>query len=297
MIHVLFFLSGLSALIYQVAWVRLFGRVFGNTIYSASLVVAVFMLGLGVGGLVAGRWADRRYAVAPGSLLRAYGWFEIVIAVMGLIIAALLPRLDEVSALASSYVRDGSGWNVLSAGSYLARRLGRRAAHADHAAHGRHADAAHPPSRSPESRCRQLANRDAYAVNTAGAAAACLLTDFRARARDRAAGHSACGGGVQRVRGRGRLAPLDTGLGIGDSGFEDPQRRRRRAAPPKARAESRVAGPDPGSRVPDPGIALTSLALALSGFAAMGMEILWFRHFSILLGGFRAVFALLSPSS
>ena len=25
----------------------------------------------------------------------------------------------------------------------------------------------------------------------------------------------------------------------------------------------------------------------------MGMEILWFRHFSILLGGFRAVFSLL----
>ena len=53
-IHVLFFLSGLSALIYQVAWVRLFGRVFGNTTYSASLVVAVFMLGLGVGSLVTG---------------------------------------------------------------------------------------------------------------------------------------------------------------------------------------------------------------------------------------------------
>ena len=39
--------------------------------------------------------------------------------------------------------------------------------------------------------------------------------------------------------------------------------------------------------------ACTSLALAMSGFAAMGMEILWFRHVSILLGGFRAVFSLL----
>jgi spermidine synthase len=38
---------------------------------------------------------------------------------------------------------------------------------------------------------------------------------------------------------------------------------------------------------------LTSLALAMSGFAAMGLEILWFRHFTILLGGFRAVFSLL----
>jgi spermidine synthase len=31
----------------------------------------------------------------------------------------------------------------------------------------------------------------------------------------------------------------------------------------------------------------------MSGFAAMGLEILWFRHVSILLGGFRAVFSLL----
>src|SRR6185369_11546028 len=41
------------------------------------------------------------------------------------------------------------------------------------------------------------------------------------------------------------------------------------------------------------GLACTSLALALSGFAAMGMEILWFRHFTLLLGEFRAVFSLL----
>src|SRR6185295_2208653 len=40
-------------------------------------------------------------------------------------------------------------------------------------------------------------------------------------------------------------------------------------------------------------VSLTALALALSGFAAMGLEILWFRHVSILLGGFRAVFSLL----
>src|SRR4029079_12175022 len=36
-------------------------------------------------------------------------------------------------------------------------------------------------------------------------------------------------------------------------------------------------------------IQLTGLALGIAGFAAMGMEIVWFRHFTILLGGFRAV--------
>ena len=76
MAYLLFFCSGLSGLIYQVVWVRAFGLVFGNTIHSASLVIAVFMLGLGVGGYVVGTWADRRYRVRPDSLLRVFGFFE-----------------------------------------------------------------------------------------------------------------------------------------------------------------------------------------------------------------------------
>jgi spermidine synthase len=37
----------------------------------------------------------------------------------------------------------------------------------------------------------------------------------------------------------------------------------------------------------------TAIALLLSGFAAMGLELVWLRHFSLLLGGFRAVFSLM----
>ena len=43
-LHLLFFCSGVSGLIYQVAWVRAFGHIYGDTIHSASIVVAVFML-------------------------------------------------------------------------------------------------------------------------------------------------------------------------------------------------------------------------------------------------------------
>jgi len=35
LVYVLFFLSGISGLIHQVVWVREFGSVFGNTVYSA----------------------------------------------------------------------------------------------------------------------------------------------------------------------------------------------------------------------------------------------------------------------
>src|ERR1700741_1401233 len=118
LIYLLFFCSGLSGLIYQVVWVRVFGNVFGNTVYSASLVIAVFMLGLGVGSWVVGTWADRRYAARPESLLKTYGYFELAIGLMGLAISLLLPHLGRVSALVSSYLRDPGGWYGLSTASY-----------------------------------------------------------------------------------------------------------------------------------------------------------------------------------
>src|SRR5688572_20023055 len=114
LIYLLYFISGISGLIYQVIWVRMFGNVFGNTIHSASLVVALFMLGLGAGSYLVGRWADRRYATQPDSMLRAYGYVELVIAAMGLAIALILPHLGALSALVSSYSREASGWYVLS---------------------------------------------------------------------------------------------------------------------------------------------------------------------------------------
>ena len=201
LLYFLFFCSGLSGLIYQVVWVRVFGNVFGNTVYSAALVVAVFMLGLGVGSYVLGRAADRWYAadvealVAAGdprrrskersptgpsvSLLRVYAYVELTIALMGLGMALLLPHLGRVSAMVSSYSLDASGWYVLSTTSHLARTaiavvllapitllmggtltlLIRHLVRSDLDIGGR--------------RIAVI-----YAVNTAGAAVGCFLTDF-----------------------------------------------------------------------------------------------------------------------
>ncbi len=179
MLYLLFFLSGVSGLIYQVVWVREFGNVFGNTVHSASLVVAIFMLGLGAGSYIVGVWADRRYAERPNSLLRAYGVFELLIAVMGIAIAAVLSHLGEISALISSYTREPSGWYALSTTSYVARAA--------------IAIVLLTPitllmGGTLTLLIRHLVRRDLavsgwriavlYAVNTAGAAAGALLTDF-----------------------------------------------------------------------------------------------------------------------
>ena len=42
------FVSGFSALIYQLIWVRLLGLVFGVSSFAVATVVAVFLLGLGL---------------------------------------------------------------------------------------------------------------------------------------------------------------------------------------------------------------------------------------------------------
>src|SRR3989454_969900 len=125
-LHLIFFLSGASGLIYQVVWVREFGNVFGNTIYSAALVIAVFMCGLGAGSYLAGRWADRRYAARTGSLVIAYGRVELAIGALGFLVSLLLPRLGDVAAAISSYTRDGNGWHVLA--GFGALRLATRPA-------------------------------------------------------------------------------------------------------------------------------------------------------------------------
>src|SRR5215510_12535131 len=54
-----FFLSGASALTYQLLWLRSLGLIFGVTVYAASTVWASFMAGLAIGSVIAGRLADR----------------------------------------------------------------------------------------------------------------------------------------------------------------------------------------------------------------------------------------------
>lgn len=55
----LLFFSGLCALVYQVAWLRELKLVFGASTAANAAVLAVFMGGLGVGGLLLGKRADR----------------------------------------------------------------------------------------------------------------------------------------------------------------------------------------------------------------------------------------------
>lgn len=81
-----FFLSGAAALIYQSAWQRLLVAVVGADLESVTLIVSVFMAGLGLGAWLGGQAADRW----PRSGLALFCAIELGIGLFGLASPALL---------------------------------------------------------------------------------------------------------------------------------------------------------------------------------------------------------------
>ncbi|MBI4823398.1 MAG: fused MFS/spermidine synthase [Nitrospirae bacterium] len=85
-----FFLSGATALIYEVIWVRLFTLTFGNTVYAVGVVLTAFMSGLSLGSFLLGRWADRDI-----NLLKAYAILEAGIGVYALVSPELISSMTS----------------------------------------------------------------------------------------------------------------------------------------------------------------------------------------------------------
>src|SRR5438105_12667950 len=78
LVSLILFLSGCSALLFQTLWLRLSGLAFGNSVWSAALILSSFMAGLALGSAIAARLTLRR--VRP---LRLYAGLESIVAVFG----------------------------------------------------------------------------------------------------------------------------------------------------------------------------------------------------------------------
>jgi spermidine synthase len=264
LVHALFFASGAAALLYQVLWVREFGNRFGNGVWSTALVTALFMAGLGVGGQLGGRVADRR----PHDALRLYGLVELGIGGWGLVVALALPWTGNWSSWMSAYGAPAP-WLTLTLGSWLGRALlvtvlvlpSTLLMGATLTLLLRHVLA------SDLGAVEGWRTGALYGVNTLGAAMGALLADFVAIPQLGAFGTQIVAVAVNLVIGALVLARSS----------------RRDGAPP----------PDASFTPRTQGLTMAGLALALSGFVGMGLEVTWFRYFSSALGGYRSVFALL----
>ncbi len=85
-IPLLFFFSGFAALVYQVVWQRVLFATFGTNIESVTVIVSVFMFGLGVGALAGGQ-VQKHF---PHRLLEYFIGAEIAIGLFGLISIPLI---------------------------------------------------------------------------------------------------------------------------------------------------------------------------------------------------------------
>ena len=269
---VLVFLSGAVSLVYEVLWLKELGLLFGSTAYAASTTLAVFFLGLAVGGAVFGRWSPRLR-----SPLRAYAWLELGIAASAGLYFVLLavyfqlyaPLYDALSGRPAAFnaVRVALATLVLLPPATL---MG-----------GTLPVLAQYLVRQPHELGRT--GSLLYAVNTLGAATGALLAGFvlpPALGFDRAyllamAVNAAIAGLAWRLAAAGepRDAPArDVSAARGRHG--DRGKRRPRARPA-------ASAPDAGGA----GVSAWLLAVVagLSGALALGLEVLWTRMFAQVL--------------
>jgi len=105
MFSIFFFVSGFCSLLYQIVWLRLAMGYFGVIAPVLSVVLSVFMLGLGLGSWASGRWLDspRARRFSPKSLLALYGILEGTAAIGGSLVPVLFKFFDgQLSGVSAS---------------------------------------------------------------------------------------------------------------------------------------------------------------------------------------------------
>lgn len=260
----LFFLSGISGLIYQIAWVRQSVFTFGVSVYAYSAVIGAYMIGLALGS-----WAMGRRIDAHARPLRTYALLEVGIAVFAAASPFLLAALHGVYPGLSNALPAGGFWltltrlvcslAVLTPATFLIGATLPVMSRV-YATHG--------------GRVGSDVGR-LYLVNTAGAAVGCVLT------------------GLVLLRYLGARETIFLGAGInllvalGAVALPRLARPRPAAAEPTSptvAAEdgepATAADPPPTSplpKIPARTLTFVAAAYAVSGFIALGYEVAWAR--------------------
>ena len=102
---IFFFISGFCSVLYELVWLRLSMAQFGVTTAMVSIVLSVFMAGLGLGSWASGRWLLRTDRSAFPAL-RLYAIIELLIGISGLVVPYGLVwgrHLLEHATLSSSF--------------------------------------------------------------------------------------------------------------------------------------------------------------------------------------------------
>lgn len=87
----IFFISGFSALIYQVCWQRLLFTGFGVDLTSVTIIISIFIVGLGMGAFYGGRMADK----FKENTIFIFCLIELLIGVFGFFSSKLILLLQD----------------------------------------------------------------------------------------------------------------------------------------------------------------------------------------------------------
>ncbi|MBE0432225.1 fused MFS/spermidine synthase [candidate division WOR-3 bacterium] len=266
--YALFFLSGLTALVYETAFARQLQLIFGSTLSAVSVVIAVFFGGLALGAVLIGPKADRY------SPLRLYGLLEIGIGLWAIVAVLLIPvirglyahmsaNLDLPTAAQTSLqvtlsvvillpatILMGATLPALSRG--MTRTMGHRF-----------------------SRIGAL-----YSMNTIGATAGTLLCGFLLLEHL---------GYLKTI-----IAAMAVNFAIGITAFILAPRNTPNGSQTEPSASQATAAPlnDPGTTKSGLRSVLLIIA-AISGFAALGYEVVWFRTLAFTVVTDTYAFALM----
>ena len=108
-----FLISGLTGLIYEVLWTRMIEQIIGTSPFAVSIILTIFMAGLGLGSFIAGKTVDR--IKKPEKLIRTYGLLELGIGVYGFALPLLLMLLKPIYAiLYSNFFNQFIAYNLLT---------------------------------------------------------------------------------------------------------------------------------------------------------------------------------------
>lgn len=80
-LSILYFISGFTALLYQVVWQRMLGLFSGSDVRSVTIVIASYLLGLGLGSLIGGLLSDR---ISNRKAIQLYGFCNLGIAIFAI---------------------------------------------------------------------------------------------------------------------------------------------------------------------------------------------------------------------
>jgi spermidine synthase len=258
--------SGAAALVYEITWTRLLTLYMGHTVAAASIVLSAFMGGLALGAALAGAPLARRLNAFP---LRAYAALEAGIGLTALALPVVLshatPLLAWAYADASAPVRFGI---VRAVVALLLVSVPAAAMGATFPLASTWAGAA--------GGARAASSASAlYALNTAGAALGALTTGFwllpalgvRAATWTGVALNAIAAGAalyIDRLPGPPAEAP---------------------ATPPPSGRPGRKRGRAPAAPSPRASRPLVACAAAaVSGFAALGYEVVFTRLIALLIG-------------